>query len=183
MARTTVLLLAAAIGLTTACSQKKSAAVSASGGCDASIKLPDGFCATVFSDSAGPARELAVRKNGDVIAAVLDQRRVPGGVLVLRDTNHDGHADLEEQFGESGSHGVVLDGDSTLYVSTATAILRYHFADSLTPKKRVDTMVVARDATDTVAHTGHRFARQPRRRHRCGVQRLRGEGSAARARS
>jgi glucose/arabinose dehydrogenase len=153
MARTTVLLLAAAIGLTTACSQKKSAAVSASGGCDASIKLPDGFCATVFSDSAGPARELAVRKNGDVIAAVLDQRRVPGGVLVLRDTNHDGHADLEEQFGESGSHGVVLDGDSTLYVSTATAILRYHFADSLTPKKRVDTMVVGLATRPIPSHT------------------------------
>ncbi|MEO6879292.1 MAG: sorbosone dehydrogenase [Gemmatimonadaceae bacterium] len=151
--RTTLLLMSAAIALTTACSQRKSSVVSASGGCDASIKLPDGFCATVFSESAGPARELVVRKNGDVIAAVLDQRRSAGGVLALRDTNHDGHADLAEQFGESGSHGVVLDGDSTLYVSTATAILRYRFADSLTPKKRVDTIVVGLAARAIPSHT------------------------------
>jgi glucose/arabinose dehydrogenase len=152
-ARTKLLLVITAITLATACSQKKSAAVSASGGCDASIKLPDGFCATVFSDSAGPARDIVVRKNGDVIAGVLDQRRDAGGVLVLRDTNHDGHADIAEHFGESGSHGVVLGGDSTLYVSTATAILRYHFTDSVTPKKRVDTMVVGLAARTIPSHT------------------------------
>src|SRR3954471_11788163 len=88
----------------------KSDTTSASGGCDTSIKLPPGFCATVFSDSAGPARHLVVRANGDVIVGVLDQRRQPGGVLVLRDANKDGHADAEARFGDAGVHGVVLAG-------------------------------------------------------------------------
>jgi len=120
---------------------KKSSITATSEGCDESIKLPKGFCATIFADSTGPARHLVVRKNGDVIVGVLDQRRQAGGLLALRDTNHDGHADVEERFGESGTHGVVLANDSTLYASTADAVVRFHFADSLSPKKRVDTIV------------------------------------------
>ena len=136
-----------------ACSDKKAATISATGGCDTSIKMPAGFCATVFSDSAGPARHIVVRKNGDVIAGVLDQRRQPGGVLVLRDVNHDGHADREERFGESGVHGVALAGDSTLYVSTASAILRYHLTDSIGPRKRVDTIVAGLPARPIPSHS------------------------------
>ena len=49
------------------------------------LRLRESFCATVFSDSAGPARHLAVRKNGDVIVGVLDQRRQAGGVVMLRE--------------------------------------------------------------------------------------------------
>ena len=64
-----------------ACS--RNAATSTSGGCDESIEMPPGFCATVFSDSAGFARHLVVRKNGDVLVGMLDQRRQTGGVLAL----------------------------------------------------------------------------------------------------
>ncbi len=138
MPRTPLIPLLAALSL--ACA-KKSATTSASGGCDPEIKLPPGFCAVVFSDSAGPARHMAVRKNGDVIVGVLDQRRVTGGVLMLRDANKDGHADAEGRFGESGVHGVALDGDSTLIVSTASSVLRYRLTDSLAPRKRVDTLI------------------------------------------
>jgi glucose/arabinose dehydrogenase len=119
----------------------RSAATSTTGGCDESIKLPPGFCATVFSDSAGFARHMVVRKNGDVIVGMLDQRRVAGGVLVLRDANKDGHADEAQQFGESGVHGIALSGDSTLFVSTASEVIRYRLSDSLLPKKHVDTVV------------------------------------------
>jgi glucose/arabinose dehydrogenase len=131
----------AIIALVVACS-RRNAATSATGGCDESIKLPPGFCATVFSDSAGFARQLVVRKNGDVIVGMLDQRRVPGGVLVLRDANKDGHADAAEQFGDGGVHGIALSGDSTLFVSTASEVIRYRLSDSLLPKKHVDTVVV-----------------------------------------
>jgi glucose/arabinose dehydrogenase len=120
----------------------RSAATSTTGGCDESIKLPPGFCATVFSDSAGFARHLVVRKNGDVIVGMLDQRRQAGGVLVLRDADKDGHADAAEQFGESGVHGLALAGDTTLFVSTASEVIRYRLTDSLLPKKRVDTLVL-----------------------------------------
>lgn len=152
MPRSPIPALVLAVTLVAAC-RHKSAATSATGGCDPTIKLPPGFCATIFSDSAGPARELAVRKNGDVIVGVLDQRRQPGGVLVLRDTNKDGHADLEEHFGETGVHGVVLQGDSTLLVSTASEVLRYRLTDSLTPKKKVDTLVTGLAVRPIPSHT------------------------------
>lgn len=122
-----------------ACSGRS--ATSGSGGCDPAIKLPPGFCATVFSDSGGLARHLIVRKNGDVIVGMLDQRREAGGVLVLRDANKDGHADQAEKFGESGVHGIAISGDSTLFVSTAAEVIRYRLTDSLVPKKHVDTVV------------------------------------------
>jgi glucose/arabinose dehydrogenase len=139
--------------IVTACDRHKSATTSASGGCDDAVKLPAGFCATIFAESAGPARHIVVRKNGDVIVGLLDQRRQPGGVLALRDTDHDGHADLEERFGESGVHGVVLAGDSTLYVSTTSAVLRYRFGDSLAPKKRVDSVIVGLAARPIPSHS------------------------------
>jgi len=145
--------LVAAVALIAACGSRKSATTSATGGCDPTLKLPEGFCATVFAESAGPARHLAVRKNGDVIIGVLDQRRQAGGVLVLRDTNHDGHADLEARFGESGVHGIALAGDSILYTSTANAVFRYRFADSLGPKKRVDTVIVGLAARPVPSHS------------------------------
>jgi glucose/arabinose dehydrogenase len=140
--RTTLVVLVATIAVLGACGRRKSAATSATGGCDQAIKLPPGFCAVVFAESVGPARHVAVRKNGDVIVGVLDVRRQAGGMLALRDTNRDGHADIAERFGEAGVHGVLLSGDSVLYASTANAVLRYRFADSLTPRKRVDTVVV-----------------------------------------
>ena len=43
---------------------------SASSGCDNSIEVPDGFCATLFADGVGPARHLAVSKSGTVYAAL-----------------------------------------------------------------------------------------------------------------
>ena len=42
------------------------------------ITLPPGFCATVFADSLGPARHMAVAPNGDVFVAIgnrADPRR------------------------------------------------------------------------------------------------------------
>ena len=131
----------------------RDAATSASGGCDPSLKLPDGFCATVFSESAGYARGLAVRKNGDVIVGMLDQRRQPGGVMILRDADKDGHADAAERFGETGVHGVALANDSVLYVSTANMVLRYRLTDSLLPRKRVDTSIVDLPQRKIPSHT------------------------------
>jgi glucose/arabinose dehydrogenase len=130
--------LAIAAAATVAC---RNSGDSGNGGCDKSIKVPEGFCATVFTDSAGPARHIAVRSNGDVIVGVLDQRRQPGGVMMFRDTDKNGRADASERFGESGIHGVVLAGDSVLYVSTSSAVIRFRLTDSLTPRRRVDTIV------------------------------------------
>src|SRR3954469_10566371 len=143
----------ATLALVIAGCARKPATTSTTGGCDPSIKLPPGFCAIIFSDSAGPARHLVVRKNGDVIVGILDQRRSAGGVLMLRDTDKDGHANAEARFGESGVHGVVLEGDSTLLVSTATDVLRYRLSDSLGPKKRIDTVITGLATRQLPSHS------------------------------
>ena len=151
--RIPLITIAAAIAVLAACGRRKASAVSATGGCDETIKLPEGFCGVVFSESAGPVRHVVVRKNGDVIVGVLDLRRTPGGLLALRDTNHDGHADIAERFGEAGVHGVALEGDTLLYASTATSVLRYRFIDSLSPRKRVDTIVTGLTARVPASHS------------------------------
>ena len=103
---------AIALPLTASIAQEKP------GGCpgDASgITLPSGFCATVFADNLGHARQLAVAPNGTVYVNTWsgvyfhNDKPPPGGFLVaLRDTKGDGHADVIARFGESvaaGGHG------------------------------------------------------------------------------
>ena len=73
------------------------------------LTLPAGFCATVFADSIGHGRHIAVAANGDVYVNTTPARGVsmtphPGGVIVaMRDTNHDGRADIIARFGSDGS--------------------------------------------------------------------------------
>lgn len=143
--------LALSLFLLAACTRDR--ATSAGSGCDESIKLPPGFCALVFSDSAGPGRHLVVRRNGDVIVGVLDQRRAPGGIVLLRDSDKDGRADAAQRFGETGVHGLVLSGDSILYASTATQVLRYRLTDSLLPKARVDTVITGLAQRQVPSHS------------------------------
>jgi len=153
MLRSLTFLTAATLSVMSVGCSRKSAATSATGGCDESIKLPPGFCATIFSDSVGPARHLAVTKSGDVIVGILDQRRSTGGVLMLRDTDKDGHADAEARFGDTGVHGVVLEGDSTLLVSTASSVLRYRLADTLGVRKRIDTLITGLAVRQIPSHS------------------------------
>jgi glucose/arabinose dehydrogenase len=127
-----------------ACHRSDHAAVS---GCDASIKLPDGFCATIVADTVGRARQIAVRSNGDVFVARLNSRRDSGGVSAIR-------GDTVEQFGSGATHGLVLASDSSLYVSTAHEVLHYRFVNNgLTPTKRVDTVVTGLPSGPVPSHS------------------------------
>lgn len=111
------------------------------------ITLPDGFCAVVVIDSTGGARHLEVAENGDVFLALRDRRvsrDAPvetGGVLVLRDTDGDGHPDAQERWGGGGGNDVLLTPGS-LYFARNDAILRYPMAQgSMTPAGPPDTVV------------------------------------------
>ena len=42
---------------------------------NAGLKLPAGFCATLFADSLGAPRHMVVAPNGDVIVAIRETRR------------------------------------------------------------------------------------------------------------
>jgi glucose/arabinose dehydrogenase len=105
------------------------------GGCDPSIKVPDGFCAVLVTDAVGRGRHIAVRGNGDIFVARLASRRDSGGIATVRGA-------AVENFWSTPVHGLAMASDSTLYASTAHEILRFRFkGDSIAPRKGVDTIV------------------------------------------
>lgn len=82
---------------------------------NAGLKLPTGFCAVLVAESLGYVRHLAVAPNGDVFAA-LGGRRGRTGVLLLRDADGDGRAELVKLFHEApGGSGLALSGDAVYY--------------------------------------------------------------------
>jgi len=109
------------------------------------ITLPDGFCAVVVADQVGRARHITVAPNGDVLVALARSgtRSAPidGGVLVLRDTDGDGVADVRRRIGGGAGDDVELRG-GFLYYSTNDAVIRYPWpAGSLEPSGPPDTVV------------------------------------------
>src|SRR5215469_716941 len=109
-------------------------AVAADSACDASITLPQGFCATVFADSLQGPRHIVVAPNGVVYVTVTS------GALALRDTKATGRADRIEHFGEVGGTGIAWH-DGSLYLDTRTAILRYTPQEEAAPTGKADTIV------------------------------------------
>jgi glucose/arabinose dehydrogenase len=124
---------------------------------NAGLKLPSGFCATLFSDSVRGARHLVVAPNGDVFLSVQGRE---GGVLALRDTKHVGRADVKKQFATGYTTSEVALFDGHLYTEafpprapgaargangatpSTIAILRYPLkAGELVPSGPPDTIV------------------------------------------
>jgi len=107
------------------------------------ITLSAGFCATVFADVAqadGRPRHIAVAPNGDVYVA-LEGRNGGGGVLALRDADHDGKADQQQRFGPRGGTGIAI-ADGWLYFSPTDAVLRWRLnAGQLVPAGEPQTIV------------------------------------------
>ena len=123
------------------------------------ITLPAGFCATVFADTIGHARHIAVNSNGDVYVNTWSGPYYtgpthPGGfLLALRDTNNDGVADLVKRFGPDASH---KNGGGTgigfykgaLYAEEGDTItkriVRYAIStDSMTPTSATSDIIVS----------------------------------------
>lgn len=104
---------------------------------NAGLTLPAGFCASVFADSLGRARYLAVAPNGDVYVAIEGTRTPPqnqpappppkGAFVALRDTNGDGRADQMQYVGTRGNTGIALH-NGYIYVDEGERIVRYRRA-------------------------------------------------------
>jgi glucose/arabinose dehydrogenase/mono/diheme cytochrome c family protein len=132
------------------------------------LTLPDGFCATVFADSIGHARHLAVGPNGTVYvntwSGVYYGKDTPpaGGFLVaLRDTTGDGRADVMARFGDSvqsggaGGTGLRL-YNGALYAEANDKIVRYSLpTGSVAPTGKPE--VVVRGLPLTGDHPMHPF--------------------------
>lgn len=111
---------------------------------NAGLTLPIGFCAGIFADSLGGVRHMAIASNGDVL--VIRQNRArgdasSGGVMVLRDANNDGKAEMIGSFGPVGGTGIAIEGDH-LFLDARSSILRYTYkAGSAAPTGAPDTIV------------------------------------------
>lgn len=117
------------------------AAPSACPGDNAGLTLPAGFCASIFADSIGHARHLAIAADGDVYVAIEGTTPTRAGapaapavsIVALRDSTRDGRADVIERFGTVGNTGVAL-ANGFLYVDEGKQIVRYaRAANELTP--------------------------------------------------
>ena len=107
--------------------------------------LPPGFCATVFADSLGHVRHLVVAANGDVYANTwsgkyYDEGSTPSSpfLVAMRDSNHDGRADMIKRFGDSlasggaGGTGIAL-YKGGLFAEAKDKIVRYALDSAFAP--------------------------------------------------
>jgi glucose/arabinose dehydrogenase len=139
-------------------------------GDNAGLTLPAGVCATVFADSIGHARHLAVASNGDVYVTLegtqpaQEKQAAPGpsatsqpaSVVALRDTTRDGRADVVARIGTIGNTGIAL-ANGYLYVDEGKQIVRYKRADDeLTPSGARE--VVAQNLPLLPGHRAHSIA-------------------------
>ena len=76
------------------------------------LSLPKGFCATIFADNIGHARQMAVAPDGTVYVntwsgVYYKNNDLPSGgfVVALKDTKGAGVADVVKRFGETQAEG------------------------------------------------------------------------------
>jgi len=132
-------------------STASAAAAPACPGDNAGLTLPSGFCATTFADSISHGRHVVVASNGDVYIDVepsppsADKNAPPPApptqFVALRDTNHDGKADLIKRVGSKGGTGIGL-FNGHLYVEAGGSIVRYARADTeLVPSGKPEVVI------------------------------------------
>jgi glucose/arabinose dehydrogenase len=106
------------------------------------LVLPEGFCATLVASQLGPVRQLAVRRNGDLYAALSGKPGDnTGGVLAFRDRDGDAKPDERASFGPAGGNDVKLQGDY-LYFALNDRVVRYRLeTDQLQPAGKEEIVV------------------------------------------
>src|SRR3984893_18493637 len=138
-------------------SQRSPSKKTKSGSCshdDSGLKLPEGFCATVFADGIGHARHLVVSASGVVYVNTwsgdyydFDKPHDGGFLVALQDKAGAGKANVIERFGETvqtGGAGGVGIGiyKGSIYAEINDRIVRYSLsADSMIPKNAPETIV------------------------------------------
>jgi len=149
-------LIGASVARAQAPASADSASAVPSSGCsqESGLKLPPGFCASVFADDIGHARHLVVAANGVVYVNTWSGRYYgndtphAGGFLVaLQDTTGSGKANVNERFGDSvetgghGGTGIAL-YDGSIYAETNDKIVRYALPQgSVVPQDKATVIV------------------------------------------
>lgn len=116
--------------------------------------LPGGFEAVVVHDSVGRARHLAVNEKGEIYVKL----RVPidgKGIVVLKDNDNDGKADVVDYFGDypdTGNYGTSMRlHKGYLYFTTAGEVYR----TKMTPGKMIPEGKVELLVTDDYKNDPH----------------------------
>src|SRR6201996_4030153 len=138
-----------AIGSPASAQETTAGTPSKAGACpenDSGLQLPPGFCATIFADGIGHARDMVVAPNGVVYVNTWSGRYYgndtphAGGFLVaLQDTSGKGKANVTRRFGktvQSGGAGGTGIGlyQGALYAEINDKIVRYPLpAGSIVP--------------------------------------------------
>jgi glucose/arabinose dehydrogenase/mono/diheme cytochrome c family protein len=154
-----VVLAAMCIGSSSAPPRNQShpAAEANSHGCptdDSGLKLPPGFCATIFADGIGHARHMIAAPGGVVYVNTWSGRyygndtpHAGGFLVVLQDKSGAGKADVIERFGEtvqSGGAGGTGIGmyKGSIYAEINDRIVRYSLpTGSIVPSGSAETIV------------------------------------------
>ena len=136
---------------------------------DSGLSLPTGFCATIFADKVGHARQLAVTPDGTVYvntwSGVYYGNDTPhdGGFLVaLKDTKGTGQADVNVRFGPTfaeGAHGGtgIWLYKNWLYAEINDKIVRYELkSGEAAPTGKPETILSGMPITGD--HPMHPFA-------------------------
>jgi glucose/arabinose dehydrogenase/mono/diheme cytochrome c family protein len=120
---------------------------------DSGLKLPPGFCATVFADSIGHARHLVVGSTGVVYVNTwsgdyynFDKVHEGGFIVALQDKSGIGKADVIERFGDTEKTGAGGTGigiyKGWLYTEINDRIVRYSLgAGATVPSGAPQTIV------------------------------------------
>jgi glucose/arabinose dehydrogenase len=123
---------------------------------DVTLSLPDGFKATVFADGLGKARHITVSSSGFVYVKLNSDKK--GNTIVrLKDTNGDGVADQEIDFGNFKGTGIGIKG-GYLYASSDVDVYRFKLnddgsvANAAAPEKII-TGLIARGEHEAKAFT------------------------------
>lgn len=90
---------------------------------NAGLTLPAGFSALKVADNLGPARHIAVNKNGDIFVKMARAKN-DQGILFLQDKDNDGRLETKSGFGNYGGTGIYLK-DNYLYASSNEDVFRY----------------------------------------------------------
>lgn len=130
------------------------AAENACPGDNGGLRLSPGWCAAIFADRLGHARQMVVAPNGVLYVntwsgTYYDNDRPPrGGFLIaLKDSKGTGHADIVRRFGDgvaqgsAGGTGIYYFG-SGLYAEENDKIIRYALPkDAIVPKDKYQVVL------------------------------------------
>lgn len=91
---------------------------------NAGLKLPVGFKATLFADTIGSARHIAITSNGVVFAKLMYPNKDGNSIVRLQDANQDGVADNIKGWAKYGGTGIYVRGNQ-LYATSDNDVYLY----------------------------------------------------------